>query len=628
MGLKRMNKNRISYHVMCLLLAVFIMFCALVPRLSASAADTGSSALGEDYQNYVAFKDSLAKTGYMSYYAHDHGAEGWLFPTFDKVQKDLTIADLSGTKIPWYNNPGNTDYILSARWSDFLQRSGVSDFDMYTVMGASTTSWKDSGMSTGTKTYRRVEVWYILVPSGAKVCWNKITAQSPAENMWAQKELNIATDADGFFAFKLDRWNGETAQYSTYAYGWNDYSINTQGNGCLLKQDGITKGYLNTNNNGSAAPFIFTNMAMVNSTGYGDFANAIKFIGGDKSVATNADSSWTEKKEGCDSFGWDSFDCSLTRSTDGFVFNSDYTYDSFTKMTASPEDYQVMVQFTLRSKYNMKNSVIRDETWNTERMFFNLSPNYLKSLRINGSHIKFATTDNSNGNTQVSGSTSFVAISSFTTALELISSLVGSGSESVLSISSCDIYCTVMLYKLGGNAGYSSDVRTFKWDYATLSKTDLSTRTTVSTAGEGKDKKVDQVVSNDDGKTVINITVNGGSGGAGGSGGDGGSGGAGGTGGAGGSGGSGGAGGDGGDGGSGGSGGGSGVGVDDDNSKSFWSILKGIVAFFKALLDGEDGLFPVIAAFFEFIPASFWTVVIGAVVIIAVISIYRLLKKS
>lgn len=75
MGLKRMNKNRISYHVMCLLLAVFIMFCALVPRLSASAADTGSSALGEDYQNYVAFKDSLAKTGYMSYYAHDHGAE-------------------------------------------------------------------------------------------------------------------------------------------------------------------------------------------------------------------------------------------------------------------------------------------------------------------------------------------------------------------------------------------------------------------------------------------------------------------------------------------------------------------------------------------------------------------------
>ncbi|WP_215672478.1 hypothetical protein, partial [Coprococcus eutactus] len=67
MGLKRMNKNRISYHVMCLLLAVFIMFCALAPRLSVRAADAD---VGSDYQNYVVFKDSLSRTGYMSYYDH------------------------------------------------------------------------------------------------------------------------------------------------------------------------------------------------------------------------------------------------------------------------------------------------------------------------------------------------------------------------------------------------------------------------------------------------------------------------------------------------------------------------------------------------------------------------------
>lgn len=625
MGLKRMNKNRISYHVMCLLMAVFIMFCFLAPRLSVRAADAD---VGSDYQNYVVFKDSLSRTGYMSYY--DHSSEDWFFPTYCKVKKDLTIADLSGTKISWYNNPNNNNTILSNYWNDFLSRSGISDFDMYCIVAATASTWQDGGMSTGVKTYRNIDAWYVLVPSGAKVCWGKSTENPVEDGFWNQGFIKLAIDAQGFFAFKASRWNNEDFTYSSYCYGWGDYSTsnNSANSEPMKKQDDVNIITLENRHEKGNAPFIFTNMAAVNVTGWGDCANMIKFVKGDKSVATNANSSWTEEKEGCDSFGWDSFDCSLTRSTDGFVFNSDYTYDSYTKMTASPEDYQVMVQFTLRSKYNMKNSVIRDETWNTERMFFNLSPNYLKSLRINGSHIKFATTDNSNGNTQVSGSTSFVAISSFTTALELISSLVGSGSESVLSISSCDIYCTVMLYKLGGNAGYSSDVRTFKWDYATLSKTDLSTRTTVSTAGEGKDKKVDQVVSNDDGKTVINITVNGGSGGAGGSGGDGGSGGAGGTGGAGGSGGSGGAGGDGGDGGSGGSGGGSGVGVDDDNSKSFWSILKGIVAFFKALLDGEDGLFPVIAAFFEFIPASFWTVVIGAVVIIAVISIYRLLKKS
>ena len=617
MGLKRMNKNRISYHVMCLLMAVFIMFCALVPRLSARAADAGSSALGEDYQNYVAFKDSLAKTGYMSYYAHDHDAEGWLFPTFDKVQKDLTIADLSGTKIPWYNNPGKTDCILSARWSDFLQRSGVSDFDMYTVMGASTTSWEDSGMSTGTKTYRRVEVWYILVPSGAKVCWNKITAQSPAENMWAQKELNIATDSDGFFAFKLDRWNGETAQYSTYAYGWNDYSINTQGNGCLLKQDGITKGYLNTNNNGSAAPFIFTNMAMVNSTGYGDFANAIKFIGGDKSVATNADSSWTEKKEGCDSFGWDSFDCSLTPESVGdnklYRFVAKYDYSSFPKMIYAPEDYRVSLRWTLSAKYTLKSGVIKDNQWSSDYFYYELDT-YKNGMNVTVTDVNFET---------VSMGKILSSFDLTTSVIECIAALQGCDVGDIIGCSSCDLYLSVMLWKTGFSA--SSDVRSYKWDCKTLTKTDLSPDTKVVTEGDGKDKKVTQVVGNDGGKTVINITVNGGNGGDGGAGG---SGGAGGTGGAGGSGGSGGAGGDGGDGGSGSSGGGSGVGVDDDNSKSFWSILKGIVAFFKALLDGEDGLFPVIAAFFEFIPASFWTVVIGAVVIIAVISIYRLLKKS
>lgn len=624
MGLKRMNKNRISYHVMCLLMVVFIMFCALAPRLSVRAAESAGSA----YDDYLTFQDSFTKAGYLSYY--DHSNEGWEVAPTSKVD-ELSVKDLSSTKITY---SGNYSYVLSTYWNKWLSDSGlsVSGLDVYCVAIGDPNTYQDGGMSTGVKTYRPLHVYYLFVPSGTKVCMGLDSSND--YSVITQRGLRFCSSSPYmFFMENLVNYRGSESQYSKQVFAKCDgYDGKSESGiygsyGLFYKENDYYFCSIDMGGTDKAKPFCFTNMPSINGCSNGSFDQATlkKFMSGDDAVATNVDPSYTNKKEGCDSFGWDSFDCSLTRSTDGFVFNSDYTYDSYTKMTASPEDYQVMIQFTLRSKYNMKNSVIRDETWNTERMFFNLSPNYLKSLRINGSHIKFATTDNSNGNTQVSGSTSFVAISSFTTALELISSLVGSGSESVLSISSCDIYCTVMLYKLGGNAGYSSDVRTFKWDYATLSKTDLSTRTTVSTAGEGKDKKVDQVVSNDDGKTVINITVNGGSGGAGGSGGDGGSGGAGGTGGAGGSGG---AGGDGGDGGSGGSGGGSGVGVDDDNSKSFWSILKGIVAFFKALLDGEDGLFPVIAAFFEFIPASFWTVVIGAVVIIAVISIYRLLKKS
>lgn len=590
------------------------MFCFLAPRLSVRAADAD---VGSDYQNYVVFKDSLSRTGYMSYY--DHSSEDWFFPTYCKVKKDLTIADLSGTKISWYNNPNNNDTILSNYWNDFLSRSGISDFDMYCIVAATASTWQDGGMSTGVKTYRNIDAWYVLVPSGAKVCWGKSTENPVEDGFWNQGFIKLAIDAQGFFAFKASRWNNEDFTYSSYCYGWGDYSTsnNSANSEPMKKQDDVNIITLENRHEKGNAPFIFTNMASVNVTGWGDCANMIKFVKGDKSVATNADSSWTEKKEGCDSFGWDSFDCSLSKNgDDGYMFNSTYTYDSYTKMIASPEDYQIVVQFTLDAKWLEKNDIYITQQYSTEKMFYNMSPNYLKSLRINGSHITFKP--------YIGGAAK--AIDLFDTAKQLIGALRGAAIEDIHQVVSCNIYANIMLYKLGGNAGYSSDVRQFVWDYDTLTKRELTPK--VTTEGEGSDKKVSQVVGNDDGKTVINITVNGGSGGAGGSGGDGGSGGAGGTGGAGGSGGSGGAGGDGGDGGSGGSGGGSGVGVDDDNSKSFWSILKGIVAFFKALLDGEDGLFPVIAAFFEFIPASFWTVVIGAVVIIAVISIYRLLKKS
>lgn len=622
MGLKRMNKNRISYHVMCLLLAVFIMFCALAPRLSVRAADSSSSStVGMDYEKIVNFKDDLARTGYMSYY--DHSSEGWLYSPVDTVKKNMTLADLSGTVIPCEYGGAS----LNSLWNAFVEQSGVSDFDLYVIAGGRYDTYTDSGMSTGTKTYRRAQIIYVLVPSKSKVCWGLNTEYCNKDGYWSQRVVSIASDADHMFLFRAGSYDNDSFRYASYGSYHNGVFSGSYGIDSVSHSfSGAYIQVLTDNKDGEVAPFTFTNMATVKIASQSDTANMQKYLKGDKSVATNADSSWTEKKEGCDSFGWDSFDCSLTRSTDGFVFNSDYTYDSYTKMTASPEDYQVMVQFTLRSTYSMKNSVMNDESWSTERMFFNMSPNYLKSLRINGNNIKFATSDGAitggNGSTTASGG--FIAVDMFTSALEVVGALLGGNAGDVVSVSSCDIYCTVMLYKLGGNAGYSSDVRTFKWDFKTLTKTDLSTRTNVVTEGDGKDKKVTQVVGNDGGKTVINITVNV----SGGNGGDGGSGGSGGAGGSGGSGGAGGAGGSGGDGGDGGSGGGSGVGVDDDNSKSFWSILKGIVAFFKALLDGEDGLFPVIAAFFEFIPASFWTVVIGAVVIIAVISIYRLLKKS
>lgn len=574
------------------------MFCFLAPRLSVRAADAD---VGSDYQNYVVFKDSLSRTGYMSYY--DHSSEDWLFPTYCKVKKDLTIADLSGTKISWYNNPNNNNTILSNYWNDFLSRSGISDFDMYCIVAATASTWQDGGMSTGVKTYRNIDAWYVLVPSGAKVCWGKSTENPVEDGFWNQGFIKLAIDAQGFFAFKASRWNNEDFTYSSYCYGWGDYSTsnNSANSEPMKKQDDVNIITLENRHEKGNAPFIFTNMAAVNVTGWGDCANMIKFVKGDKSVATNADSSWTEEKEGCDSFGWDSFDCSLTPESVGdnklYRFVARYDYSSFPKMIYAPEDYRISLRWTLSAKYTLKSGVIKDNQWSSDYFYYELDT-YKNGMNVTVTDVNFET---------VSMGKILSSFDLTTSVIECIAALQGCDVGDIIGCSSCDLYLSVMLWKTGFSA--SSDVRSYKWDCKTLTKTDLSPDTKVVTEGDGKDKKVTQVVSNDGGKTVINITVNV-SGGNGGDGGSGGSGGAGGS------------------GGDGGSGGGSGIGVDDDNSKSFWSILKGIVAFFKALLDGEDGLFPVIAAFFEFIPASFWTVVIGAVVIIAVISIYRLLKKS
>ena len=591
MGLKRMNKNRISYHVICLLMAVFIMFCTLAPRLSVRAVDTSSGAVDDRYYKYVPFAESMARSGYLWY-------------------SQTNIAKLDGREE--YNNVSSvTVEALETNkyFKAFIQKyystysSFEDSFDIYGLVGA---AWDYPDA---------LRNCILIVEKGSKVVY----IRDLSTGKWGGYNEIIYTTSPHvfcllnvdyqFYKYKEDSWgfydgSGNAGQ-SGIGTNWSSWDV--QGGPAVTRASYYVGN--GANYNAKEALFSFTNIPTVKTT-----EDAIKYLNGDDSVVTNANSSWTPPKEGCDSFGWDSFDCSLSKNgDDGYMFNSTYTYDSYAKMIASPEDYQIVVQFTLDAKWLEKNDVYITQQYSTEKMFYNMSPNYLKSLRINGSHITFKP--------DIGGAAK--AIDLFDTAKQLIGALRGAAIEDIHQVVSCNIYVNIMLYKLGGNAGYSSDVRQFVWDYDTLTKRELTPK--VTTEGEGSDKKVSQVVGNDDGKTVINITVNGGSGGAGG---DGGSGGAGGTGGAGGSGGAGGAGGDGGDGGSGGSGGGSGVGVDDDNSKSFWSILKGIVAFFKALLDGEDGLFPVIAAFFEFIPASFWTVVIGAVVIIAVISIYRLLKKS
>ena len=607
MGLIRMNKNRISYHVMCLLLAVFIMFCALAPRLSVRAADSSeSSEVGKDYDKIVSFKDDLARTGYMSYY--DHSSDGWTYSPVDSVKKEMTLADLSGTNIP--GEYGGVS--LNSVWNNFVSKTGRSDFDMYVIAGGFYDTYTDSGMSTGTKTFRRAQIIYVLVPSKSKVCWGLNTEYCNKDGYWSQRIVSIASDATEMFVFKTGAWDNDTFRYNSYAYYCNG---GTSGSTTIAFTEHTLSGLYcqvaTDNKDGYDAPFTFTNMATVKISSQSDTTNMVKFLKGDKSVATNANSSWKDDQLGCDSFGWDSFDMNINPEASGdrllHRVSASYAYNSYSKMVASPEDYQVELRFSLRAVYKHKSTAIEEVFFDMDNLTFTLDdyPSNYNSL-IDDLNMFYV-----DGN--ATGGVTFLDFC--TSIIEGIANLVGCDVGDIVNVSASDLYCTVILHRLGANGGVSGTSKLYKWDLTNFNKTDLSSQVTTTTEGEGKNKKVTQVVGNDGGKTVVNVTVNV----SGGNGGDGG---------AGGSGGSGGAGGDGGNGGDGGSGGGSGTGVDDDNSKSFWSILKGIVAFFKALLDGNDGLFPVIAAFFKFIPASFWTVVIGAVVIIAVISIYRLLKKS
>ena len=586
--------NKIRYRILCLMLAVFIMFLGIAPRLVRAADASGSSSeVGADYEKIVNFKEDLAKTGYMSYF--DHSSEGWTYSPVDSVKKEMTLADLSGTNIPGEYGGAS----LNTVWNNFVSKTGRSDFDMYVIAGGFYDTYTDSGMSTGTKIFRRAQIIYVLVPSKSKVWWGLNTEYCNKDGYWSQRIVSIASDATEMFVFKTGAWDNNTFRYNSYAYYCNG---GTSGSTTIAFTEHTLSGLYcqvaTDNKDDYDAPFTFTNMATVKISSQSDTTNMVKFLKGDKSVATNANSSWKDDQLGCDSFGWDSFDINVVpdgNQGDNFLYriSASYDYSSYEKMLASPEDNQVEFRFCLRALYTRKSNAIEERSFTMDSIKFSL-----------GDHLNNYQGILSNLNVfNVDGGFMVQLREVISSPIENFAALVGCDAGDIIQCQRSDLYCTVVLYKLGSNAGPSSQVKLYKWDIKTWNKTDLSTQVTTTTEGEGKEKKVTQIVGNDDGKTVVNVTVNV----SGGNGGDGGSGGA---------------------GGDGGSGGGSGTGVDDDNSKSFWSILKGIVAFFKALLDGNDGLFPVIAAFFKFIPASFWTVVIGAVVIIAVISIYRLLKKS
>ena len=649
--LKVMRKNKIWYHVAALVLAVFVMFCAICPRFAVFAADGSSGGGGSIDYSTLHMGRAIHRSGFWA------GTGEWEIGCLETCQPP-SFAQMNEQYI--YNKSDAiqksfANYIVEFKkyFPDYRVTKFNEYFDVYVYVNTWTQDLsKDSEQDIRTGTYSN----YFIVPKGTRVC--TISKDLNCVNVDYYNTTNAGYTLPVFFkksseapvfaisyAYETGKYEKKSKNYcaegsaSTYngnigligywnsgfkRYGWTDDRRIGNGEGSMIVKERSDDGK-------KTSKVAFTNMAICQYDD--DFENVKDFINGDDSMALNQDTAFVGDPggsytvggntpvagEGCDSFGWNDFDCSLVPTSVGdnmkYRFTAKYTYDSYPKMKYSPENYKISVQWSLRAVYTLKSSIIEDKTWSSDYDYF--------ELKKNPNSLYYYVDDVTFENVKMSKVLSGFKLTE--SVIDFLAALQGCDASEIIGVSSIDIYATINLWCDG--KGCSKDVRFYKWD-KNLNKTDLSSKINVSTDGDGENKTVSKVVGNDNGKTIINITVNV-KGGDGGSGGDGGAGGDGGTGGNGGSGGAGGDGGTGGNGGSGGSGGGSGgTGSDtDSNTKGFWSILKGIVAFFKALLDGNDGLFPVIAAFFSFIPKSFWTVVIGAVVIIAVISIYKLLKK-
>lgn len=595
------SKLNIGVAIVMSMVLLFIVFPVATVKAETS--------VGVDYNNFVTFKSELARTGYMSYYDHTDYAYNKDF----KVNKEVSISDLSGNVTLWSND----NYKVAPDWDSFNASSGTASYDIYCLFGGNYDTSYGSRVPL---------IWYFIVPSGSKICWGKDTQFSPSEDMWQQSVFNVVTDASALFCIRFYHLGDEMSAYS-YGYGIKSGASVSGTNRRCFKSQAVTSGgnlrfAIRTDNQyqmePQLAPFTFTNIATIPVKNDVDYAPLDKFIAGDSSLATNADSSWSDKKEyPAESFYWDDMTCkpsSVGNSKYAFSFN--YSY-SCPLMKDTSEMFSCKVVYNSDIRY--QDGKGRVHTW-TDSKEDTFSLNKHRKGYVNDSLYLNSTLIDS---TPSSG---------YNRLNELIDGVVGVfghvdldlESNTDVTVKSAKIYVTVFLYHIPDpdtlfsnsninqsaidNTVMSTDVRSFSFDLFNLHEDTegMQVKPTVTTEdvtdGDGNvtDKKVTDVTATDEsGKTVINITIdnsnkvidgNANINTGGGSGGD--------------------------------------SDDEDKNTKSFWKYVTGIVAFFTALLNSDSGLFAVIASYFKFIPSDFWNVTIGAIVVIAVLSIYRLAKKG
>lgn len=597
--LKRISKLNI---VVAVFVSILLLFCNCVcPRLFVYASNSGVS-------KYLHGSQYVTKNGY--YFEQSDYICGSDFCS-SPASYECTghCFDASGMPV------SATDSVKK-KFNSFLSSVGVdlSGLDLYFVLYERPTD--------GSSGY--LEQMFFWVPKGSSICmgysayettssvyyynlseYARVYTNSNVGCMGSVQIMNYADWNDRFGGFTFTETNSDSSFGTDKSLGINNFRFRVQPS------------------NISRYKLVATNIPLVKcaenlSGSITDYSNCKKFLDGDTSLADNSDPDYVDKPTyPAESFYWDSMTCkpSVVGTVDNknkYCFAFKYAY-SCPVMLDPTEMFSCSVIYNSEIRYQdgkgrmyaMTDS--KKDTFSLNKHKNGYSNN---SLCLNGG---------------IGGQTASDAMNLLISGM--LSFLPGTASSEVskynqYTVKSAKIYVTVFLYHVpdpdtlfsdsdimqsaSDNMIQSTDVRSFAFDLFDLSedKAGEELNPTVITEdvkdddGNVVDKKVTDVVANDgSGKTVINITIdnsnkvvdgnaniN--------------------------------------------TGGGSSDDGEDKNSKSFWKYVTGIVAFFTALLNSDSGLFAVIASYFKFIPADFWSVTIGAIVVIAILSIYRLAKKG
>lgn len=597
--LKRISKLNI---VVAVFVSILLLFCSYVcPRLFVYASNSGVS-------KYLHGSQYVTKNGY--YFEQSDYICGSDFCS-SPASYECTghCFDASGMPV------SATDSVKK-KFNSFLSSVGVdlSGLDLYFVLYEHPTD--------GSSGY--LEQMFFWVPKGSSICmgysayettssvyyynlseYARVYTNSNVGCMGSVQIMNYADWNDRFGGFTFTKTNSDSSFETDNSLGINNFRFRVQPS------------------NISRYKLVATNIPLVKcaenlSGSITDYSNCKKFLEGDTSLADNSDPDYVDKPTyPAESFYWDSMTCKVARvgSNDNksrYAFSFQYDY-SCPLMKDTSEMFSCKVIYNVDIAYRDGKGRTFTHTDSKEDTF---SLNKHRGGYLN---------DKVYLNGDIGALTQGV---SMLEALDYLTCFVPNSSGSSLdkyteySVTSAKLYVTVFLYHVpdpdtlfsdsdimqsaSNNMIQSTDVRYFPFDLYTLEedkevaseKPTVTTEDVVDGNGNVVDKKVTDVVASDDsGKTVINITIdnsnkvidgnaniN--------------------------------------------TGGGSSDDDEDKNSKSFWKYVTGIVAFFTALLNSDSGLFAVIASYFKFIPADFWSVTIGAIVVIAILSIYRLAKKG